>query len=473
MFRSKNSNRLKAPIEVSLLLAIASCQPRAFNQHLAVVDAKTSQTLPTGENFYDGADSWPLLPTNQDRNFTCPVRFKNSDVINQDTGTAYLPASDGNPQTWRNQISFNWTALNTILADIASPDELKVTVIDIRRVLGVPHFRYLSNGTQDDFFSPGSANKFMAFAALGARLRGESRGKIGLDAVTDDTRHTGRVPLGDLVSFATTQAETFWNPTLYKNQIFPFTSNNVASWAKRRAGQAAATQLLQMGWLGFRNLYLYSDYGNNDSALDGKFYANNTSVSISESSNSPDIDTGKADDRVSTLASAEFLKRLVLHREDVREALPHLSYTDVQNILYGSHPQQSRYFKNTFSGMAHAPSTYVQRALGLSSVSRVDDSYLVDNSESAIASRGQWRVFTNAGASQKLIGRYLRNDFALNAYVCLPAYDSAGKLNSTGREFVISAYLMADQSRDNSTSDSLLQSATHAIAEGLKNGTIH
>ena len=74
------------------------------------------------------------------------------------------------------------------------PDDMRITLVLVRRVNGVPHYRYLSNGNHEETFQPWSSTKFMAIANAGSRLRELTNGEVGL------TAHTGSEPIGDLVS---------------------------------------------------------------------------------------------------------------------------------------------------------------------------------------------------------------------------------------------------------------------------------
>lgn len=78
---------------------------------------------------------------------------------------------------------------------------MRKTAILVRRVGGVPHYRYLSNGSQDVAVEPLSSTKFMAVANAATRIRAASNGKVGLDSSVDG------IPVGDLVSVITSYQE--------------------------------------------------------------------------------------------------------------------------------------------------------------------------------------------------------------------------------------------------------------------------
>jgi hypothetical protein len=170
-------------------------------------------------------DNVPDAPGNQDRNFTCPVAYESTEAVVNGKSINFLPAS-ANPR------AANWNALSSIVNRRSNSDEFKVTLILIRRVNGKPYYLYLSNGTQNDQIQPWSSSKFLAFAAMASQTRYESDGRVGIDGWTADIANGGKVPIGDLVSFATT----------YRERFPPYTSNNVSGWAQNVSGRPHSTE---------------------------------------------------------------------------------------------------------------------------------------------------------------------------------------------------------------------------------------
>ena len=97
---------------------------------------------------------------------------------------------------------------------------------------GVPHYRYVSNGTQKQRFQPWSSTKFMAAANAAATLRTKSSGLVGL------TGRTGSIPLGDLVTTMVGYDESHG-----------VTSNGVGRYFHDIGGRARANDLLHDAWL--------------------------------------------------------------------------------------------------------------------------------------------------------------------------------------------------------------------------------
>lgn len=132
--------------------------------------------------FLDDTGCIKALPSDRNADLRCPT----------EGAGATIPTLDGRDVTYSPAdapVLVDSSALRGIV-----PDDVRVTLVLVRRVDGVPHYRYLSNGRHDDIVQPWSSTKFMAAANAAARLRVESGYRVGL---------TGRVdgwPLGDLVT---------------------------------------------------------------------------------------------------------------------------------------------------------------------------------------------------------------------------------------------------------------------------------
>lgn len=432
------TNKLKALTLSIAMVLLATCKSREYN------DAEVRAV-----EMYSGLDSWPLLPADQSRDFQCPVQYRTDSKVSEEK---------------------NWNALKVTLAKIPQTADLKVTLIEIRRTPTGPKFRYFSNGTQDATFDPWSSSKFMAFAVLASRLRSETNGVLGLDGSTLDTARGGKIPLGDLVTLMTVSPEDYLPADVYTKLFEPYNSNNISSWAKNAAGRKFATSLIQGQWLKRTQESFGGGYAKYDSDLGETFFAENGERFQLHSSG-----LGAHSTVLSTFTISEFLKRLVLHNElPPDEQMPHLKKEDVKTLLYGTPPATSRYFKDRLGGLAHGPSTYLHRALGLTSARNFAESYKNDDSEAALKARGQWRVFTKLGLGPRYFGNTRRNDFAWHGYACMPAFNGAGELiEKESSEFVISTFLSANPSRTNEESDALLSEAIHNIVNDLRTGRYH
>ena len=119
-----------------------------------------SETVWTVSSYYfqflDDTQCIKQVPADRDRGFVCPVQASSASV-NAPSGDGllhYEPASAAP--------SVDDEALKGIV-----PDDMRITLVLVRRVNGVPHYRYLSNGTHAETFQPWSTTKFMAIANAG------------------------------------------------------------------------------------------------------------------------------------------------------------------------------------------------------------------------------------------------------------------------------------------------------------------
>jgi hypothetical protein len=280
------------------------------------------------------------------------------------------------------------------------PAELKVTVILIRHVNGVPLYRYLSNGTQDDIFQPWSSTKFIAASGAGAALRRESAGKVGLTSKT--TGSSGAIPLGDLVTVVASYRED------------RYTSNGLAHYFLNVAGRAAVGTLVH-GWLGRPAAETYG--GNYGVAAPSDLGYTFTETSGDETSVSPDDASGPAN-ALSTHTTAETLKRLAAW-DDIATRMPDLDRADVETLFYG--PATSTWYPGEMAGLSANVAVYMQNALDMDAVEK--------------NSGGSWRVLGKLGAGN--------GDLVSVDYACLPDVDPVTKapLADRGAEIVIASRL--------------------------------
>ena len=106
----------------------------------------------------------------------------------------------------------------------------------------------------------------------------------------------------------------------------------------------------------------------------------------------PGDDGNGPENQLSTYTIAEFLKRLVMHRENPRYAMPHLQWPDVQTLLYGS--ANSVLFEDEQpQGMESDPTVYLQNAIDTAAIER--------------AAQGQWRIFSKLGFGYSRGGEFV------------------------------------------------------------------
>jgi hypothetical protein len=335
--------------------------------------------------FLDDVCKKKTYPSRLDREHACPV-----------TATSASPAlPDGRLVHYRpatGPVEVDDEALTGIV-----PSGLDVTVILVRRIAGVPHYRYLSNGSHADTFQPWSSTKFMAIANAAAALRSRSSYQVGL------TAEVGRVSLGDLVTVVHSYDER------------EFSSNGLARYFHNIGGRREAQKLVS-SWLARPGVETFGgNYGVREPAL-GYAFAEASGATISMI---PDTTSGPAN-HLSTFTLAEFLKRLVMHREDAATRLPGIQWADLKTLFYGA--ERSRAYTSGWGGMSADPSIYVHAGVPMSAVEQ--------------RSRGTWRVFGKLG--------FGKGEFVHVSYACLPALDVAGApIPDVGKELIIATRLAA------------------------------
>jgi hypothetical protein len=352
------------------------------------------------------------LPSDTDRSFACPVVDESATVVLAGGGTVtYQPP--GEPP------DVDTTSLDGLL-----PPGMRLTIILVRRVGGVPHYRYLSNGTHDVAFQPWSTTKFLAAANAAVRLRTASDYEVGLGATV-----SGHA-VGDLVTALVDYTDD------------PFGSNALGRYFHDVGGRAAANAMIHAAWLGRpANETFGGNYGAAAPNLGFSFTEpGGASVTIT-----PDTSTGPAN-HLSTFTTAEALKRLVLHREDATGRLPGIQWADVEVLLYGAEESA----KGPFGGLSADTAIYLQTGH--------DIDYL------EARSHGRFRIFSKLGLGTG--GQFLNV-----GYACFPVLDPVGDpVPGWGRELVISAAL--DTTGTWKQTDRELATAFRGIIKRVIDGTL-
>jgi len=363
--------------------------------------------------FLDDVCHKKRYPSRLDREHTCPVFASTaSPVLPDGRAVRYQPATaDADVD-------------DEALVGIA-PSGLDVTVILVRRVNGVPHYRYLSNGSHADTFQPWSSTKFMAIANAAAALRAGSGYGVGL------TASVRGVALGDLITIVHNYDER------------QFSSNGLARYFHNIGGRARAQELVS-GWLERPAAETFGgNYGVSEPAL-GYTFVEGTGASVSIA---PDTSGGRAN-HLSTFTLAEFLKRVVMHREDASTRLPGVQWADLKTLFYGA--EQSSMYTSRWGGMSADPAIYVQAALPIDAVEQ--------------QSRGTWRVFGKLG--------FGNGEFVHVSYACLPVVDAAGTpVADAGKEVLIATRLAAGGT-SSAGRDALLQRHYQAILSRVYDGRL-
>jgi hypothetical protein len=329
--------------------------------------------------FLDDVCHAKRLPTDEARDFACPVSATSADTKRVD-GTLAHYGTSSEPVVFSDELMS------------LAPSTMFVTLILIKRVGGVPRYRYVSNGTEERAFQPWSSSKFMAAANAAATLRASSGGQVGL------TARVGTIPLADLVTTMVSYDESHG-----------YSSNAIGRYFHDIGGRARANDLVHGAWLGRPTAETFGgNYGEPSPALGYEFVDGAHSLSVV-----PDATPGPAN-LLSSRTIAEFLKRLVMHREDAATRLPGIQQADLEALFNGA--PSSAWFPGTMGGMSSDTAIYVQAGH--------DINYLDARSQ------GRWRIFSKLG--------FGAGDFVHAAYACLPVLDAGGMaVPDQGRELVI------------------------------------
>jgi len=402
----------------------SSGDPRdAHNVHRPVGKAD-SPCGPFPSYYYEYLDDTfcrKRLPGNRDRDLVCPTVASAPEATVVDTGqqVLYRPASA--PLEVDSDALVGWV-----------PDELRVALILIRRVDGVPHYRYLSNGRHDEIVQPWSSTKFMAVANAAAALRWYSSGEVGL------TAEVKAIPLGDLVS------------VIHSYDQRTFTSNGLARYFHNIGTRFWANQLIHGAWLQRPEAETFGgDYGDMEPAL-GYVFHDNTGNGDATLIVEPELEFSLPN-QLSPLTMAEFLKRLVMHREDEATRMADLHWDDLRVLFYGAE-ESIWYAGDQPQGMESDTAIYVQQAL--------------DPDALEAQSQGQWRIFSKLG-----YGGSRGGELAHNAYACLPVLDAGGEpVPDVGKELVLSVHLSAHDAP--SAADQRLATIYRTLLRAVQSGQI-
>ncbi len=363
--------------------------------------------------FLDNLCDEKKWPSNQDRDRACPSVDGSPEVTLQDgTVIVYKPSTEP-------------VVVEPALTGIV-PDAMDVTVILIRRVNGVPHYRYLSNGTHDVAYQPWSTTKVFAAANAASMLQIESDYKVGL------TADVGGAPLGDHVT------------SLCNYDHDPYSSNGLGRYFHNIGGRQRANDLIHGLWLKRPASETFGgNYGEAAPPLGYTFVEDSgDSVTIN-----PDQSAGVAN-HLSSFTTAEALKRLVLHREEADQRLPGIQWKDVRVLLYGAEGS-AKY--GPWGGMSQDTAIYLQMGH--------DIEYIEERSH------GQWTLFSKLGLGTQ--GQFLDV-----GYACFPVLDDQGQpVPGWGRELVISAHLPSGGASWKER-DRLLAKAYRAIITRIVDGRL-
>lgn len=319
---------------------------------------------------------------------------------------------------WEDRVAADWTWFEV------SPYLGKVLVIDSRVQDGTVAFRYLANGTQNDLYEPWSSSKIMAFSAAIAAAR---RHGVGADATVGD--HA----IADLVTSINSYAP---------HGNADGDSNAIASWFLNVAGRDHATALFHDRWLRLANpdIRFRGAYANRvfdpgtttwrsadgTRQADVSAYADNADDPGYQSYRCEACDlTGNKP--MTTLAQAEWLKRLATHDAVASTRHPGLQSADIQVLLEGRPDGPERPVGGMRAGIGRMLTHAIANAVGATSqtAAHIDPATVLDQ-----ATDGRWSVWQKLGAGPSETRG--ASEVVMLAQVCLPDFQG-------GRNFTVAA----------------------------------
>lgn len=338
---------------------------------------------------------------------------------------------------WESRIAADWNFFDI-------PEEQgKILLIDIKRAANNQMaYRYLSNDTQNQLYEPWSSSKVLAFAGAMAQLR-RLHSAQGLAKEALASGYFGDFKITDLI----TSVNDYQERTENKGS-----SNALASFLVNLATRDKASALFYDDWLKLASegIFFRGAYGADSfrpKPLEWTNSSRTTSLKLSLPENAYD-DPGYRSYRcdacgltgnkpMTTLAQAEWLKRLAMHQLDSTTRQPNIDSADVGTLFYGEafdSPQAP------FGGMAAGISNMLQRALA-KATENTKDNLSLQQAKSILdkASKGEWRVFQKIGwGPSETRGK---SEVVVLAYVYLPHVNG-------GLSFVIAAQTSVDEASE-------------------------
>ncbi|MEP1741810.1 MAG: hypothetical protein ABJI60_07735 [Kangiellaceae bacterium] len=321
---------------------------------------------------------------------------------------------------WEERIAHDWEYFS------AQPSEGKIQVIDIKKQNNQYVYKYLSNGTQDDLFEPWSSSKVMAITAAMAKARSS-----GLKGLTK----AGSVPFSDLVTSIHSYSDFGQSKA---------SSNAIATYFINLVGRQKLTNYFSDGWLKLANqkVRIRGGYGEAPYRLvPNLWFANSHPTGLKLKG----FESGEQDPLAqsyrceecgltgnkpqTTLAMAEWLKRLALHDRDQVTNFPNLALSDVEMLFYGhGHSQSDEKVGGMMKGIGQGLAYAIAETIAGENQQN-PKKYLDDLTE------GQWRIWQKIGwGPSETRGAA---EYVLLAHVCLPHFQG-------GKEFTISAQVGID-----------------------------
>ncbi|NRA66941.1 MAG: hypothetical protein HRU19_20805 [Pseudobacteriovorax sp.] len=358
---------------------------------------------------------------------------------------------DYDSNNWPNEVAASWNALSFI-----NSNDVKLAVIDIRNVDGVPHYHYFSNGTWNSQNQNWSSTKFLGQLGALHKIRLASNGRMGTDTYINDDR----IGIGSrrFTYHSYRLHHDSWNTAggLFKH---------ISGLTPINGGEYNATSFVR-GWLSRPNALFNGYYGY--SSYDGLYILRKGSSSSSDTVRLT-VPTGGAVARsrnlLSPLTLAESWKRIgVNFRDDalMPKGIPGInSWTSY--AYSGNSGNAYRPFNDSSWTTAITPKDVEELFYGSTSSSvggALHDIGIRTRFTSAFgghvrldsATNGKWRIFGKTGSGN--------NDRAYGAYFCLPEYKG-------GREFAV--FLVSK--RGTAVASDAIRKIMDSFAPGIRTGS--
>lgn len=405
-----------------IAIALSACsqaendaQPESLIQPGTSEQANMTQT--NNEEFYENVMLVaPFLPANQNNRLEgCAIRAADSEYK---TAEQVDYASYG----WESRISHE-----PDFFDVSSKQG-RVLIIDLADTGDDIAYRYLSNdNSHDQVYEPWSSSKIFAYTGAIAKMREQG---LGAQAKIGDTYIADMITgINSYDDFGTASGE----------------SNALATFFANVAGRGLLTDLFYDKWLKLSTpgIYFRGAYG--PIAFSPTNYrwemldeAKSTTISpYLQAADDPDYLEYRCEacgltgnKPMTTLAQAEWLKRLAVHQREPETRHPNLVFDDVQTLFYGA---GHSYPDHRFAGMTLGISTMLQQAIANAMMGEQ-----VNQPKETLdaLTQGEWRVFQKIGWGPSETRTSTEN--VVLAHVCLPHFQG-------GREFTVAAQVSVPQ----------------------------
>jgi len=426
------ATKILTVLSCSILLLLQSCSEHT-NTAVDNSSDKTMLSLDSSvvksEGFVKNTmNAAPFLPQDQSlKRISCPVPEATSNTHQTSAQVDY------SEYEWEDRVAHDWNFFKT------TPLKGRVLLIDIKQQNEQIAYRYLANNeTQNQLYEPWSSSKIFAFTGAIAQLRKQHlRSQTGntVEVAPDFAQGLiGQHHVADMIT-SINSYEAFAKADGNSNDLATFFAN--------LATRDYLTSLFYDEWLKLStpNIYFRGSYGptsfepdefvwrSPSSELFFPFSMDNVGANdpgyLSYRCESCGLTGNKP---MTTLAQAEWLKRLAMHNKDPITAHPLLLTSDINTLFYGvGHSQQPA----QFAGMTLGISSMLQQAIakhlytGKLEMTPALAKTTLDN-----ATQGQWRVFQKIGWGPSETRSSAEN--VVLAYVCLPNYQG-------GKAFVVAA----------------------------------